>query len=31
MGKVKVHYIEVVFDEEDDDDDKGIRKDCGKP
>jgi len=30
MGKGKVHYIEVVYDKEDDDDDKGIGQDSGE-
>jgi hypothetical protein len=31
MGKGKVHYIEVVFDEKDDGDDEGIGQDNGEP
>jgi hypothetical protein len=31
MGKGKVHYIEVFFDEEDDHDDDGIGHDSGQP
>jgi hypothetical protein len=31
MGKGKVHYIDVVFDEEDDYDDEGIGQDSGEP
>jgi hypothetical protein len=31
MGKVKVHYIEVVFDKEDDDDEEGIGQDSSEP
>jgi hypothetical protein len=31
MGKGKFHYIEVVFDEEDDGDDEGIGQDNDEP
>jgi len=31
MGKGKVHYIEVGYDEEDDDDDDGIGKNSSEP
>jgi hypothetical protein len=31
MGKGKYHYIELVYDEEDDNDDEGIGKDSGQP
>jgi hypothetical protein len=31
MGKGKVHYIEVVSDEEDDGDDEGIGQNNGEP
>jgi hypothetical protein len=31
MGKGKIHYIEVVSDEEDDDNDEGIGHDRGDP
>jgi hypothetical protein len=31
MGKVKVHYIEVVSDEEDDEEEEGVGLDSGEP